>query len=256
MSKRSLNIQIYGFLVIGWIAGCMQPDAGPRSDAATRAPDSKTAAPTSTDDTDDAGPGDRPRVVDYTPQIRIDYSVPQVEVRGVVGLRRGALELFAYSRAPVPKEHETIVVLDAEPLRIHEALGLIGLAPGKPMQYFPETGEVRLPSGDPVDVFVRYSRDGEVFEDAAWDWMMDLAAEAPLTPRSWVFAGSQRTEDGRFAANVEGTVATVVNFTSALLALPADLSDVDSELWLGAKTEAIPPEGTAVTLILRPGTPQ
>lgn len=191
------------------------------------------------------------KVVDYGPGLKIDYRVPQVEIDSEVVLRKGALELFAYSRAQVPKEHESILRTNVSCERIYQALGLIGLTPGRPMRYDEKTKMVELPSGDPVDVFVRYEIDGKMREHSACDWMLDAAKKAPMAPTHWLFTGSRREEDGTFAANIEGTLVTVVDFPTSLLGLPASHSESDSQLWLLANTDAIPPVGASVTLILR-----
>lgn len=194
----------------------------------------------------------RPRIVNYKPGIRIDFRVPQVEIEGEVILRKGALELFAYSKAAVPKEHESIVLLSAPPLSIYEALGLIGLRPGKPPRYFPETGRTRSASGDRVDVLVRYEVDRKIVEVSACRWMLDMDRKEPMRYTHWLFTGSERTEDGAFAANIEGTAVTVVDFPSSLLALPMSHSESNDALWLVANTDVIPKIGTLVTLVLRP----
>ncbi len=206
-------------------------------------------APISDRETNEA---DGPRAVDFMPGIRIDYRVPQVEVEARVVLRQGPLELFAYCKAPVPKEHETILVIDGPAEAVYQALGLIGLTPGMPVRYSPETQTVLPATGDPVDVFVRTSRDGRRVEASACDWMLDAGTGEPMERTHWVFAGSRRLESGAFGANVEGTLVTVVDFDSAVLALAEAHSASDDQLWLTANTDAIPPVGTAVTLILRP----
>ena len=178
--------------------------------------------------------------------------MPQVEVQAHIILRRGELELFAYSKAPTPKEHETILLLQAKPESIYHALGLIGLRPGHPVSYDWKTQVTTPPAGDAVDVLVRYVTGGKQIETSACDWMLDLKRGRPMRRQHWLFAGSRRLEDGRFFANIDGTVVTVVNFDSALLTLPGLHSDSNAELWLAANTEAIPPIGTGVTLILRP----
>ncbi|MFQ5501191.1 MAG: YdjY domain-containing protein [Phycisphaerae bacterium] len=213
----------------------------------------RQARKTRTHQTDTQPP--QPRIVDFQPGIRIDYRIPQVEIEAEVILRTGQLELFAYSKAPTPKEHETILLLKSRPKSIYQALGLIGLIPGQPMAYDWNTQETRQPTGDPVDVRVRYKDKGSVTEVSACDWMFDLARQQPMRPTHWLFTGSRPWEDGRFAADVEGTTVTVVNFDTALLTLPSLHSDSDADLWLAANTEAIPPIGARVTLILRPAQP-
>ena len=193
-----------------------------------------------------------PQVVEFMPGIRIDYRVPQVEIEAEVILRRGALELFAYSKAAVPKEHETILLLDVSPEAIYQALGLIGLVPGRPMRYLPKTQTFLPPTGEPVDVLVRYASGGAFVEVSACDWMIDLETGRPMAGTHWLFAGSRRLDNGAFYADVEGTTVTVVDFDSALLALPGTHSSSDAQLWLGANTDVIPPMGAKVTLLLRP----
>ncbi len=193
-------------------------------------------------------------VIEYQPGLRIDYRRPQVEVEGEVILRSGELELFAYAKAPVPKEHESILLLRVRPEHIHQALGLIGLTPGNPVSFDWETKTITPASGDAVDVLVRYDHDGETTEHSACNWMYDQERDAPMRHTHWLFTGSRRDEQRRFAADVEGTVVTVVNFDTALLSLPEPKSDSDAALWLRAHTGAIPEKGTSVTLILRPAT--
>lgn len=193
-----------------------------------------------------------PRVVEFGPGIRIDYRTPQVEIDGEIILREGPVELFAYAKSSVPKEHESIVLLRSRPKRIYEALGLIGLVPGHTMRYDWETEKTRLPAGDPVEVLVRWQSADGMRTASVCDWMMNPRTGRPMTPRHWLFTGSERFDDGTFFADIEGTVVTVVDFPSAVLGLPESHSDSDADLWLIANTEAIPAEGTAVTLIVRP----
>ncbi len=193
-----------------------------------------------------------PRIVDFGEGLKINYIDRQVEVAGEVILRDGPLELFAYAKAAAPKEHESIVLVRSKPERVFMALGLIGATPGKPLRWFYETETLRPATGDPIEVLVRY-RDGKNEREVhATDWMLDAAARKPMPRTHWIFCGSERTESGEFAANMEGTLVTVVDFTTSLLSLPQQHSDADSELWLIANERAIPPLGTPVTLLLRP----
>jgi len=64
--------------------------------------------------------------------IQINWTRKQVEVEATVVLREGPLELLACS--PNTREHESILVIEARPLHIFKAMGLIGLQPGKPVR--------------------------------------------------------------------------------------------------------------------------
>jgi len=175
----------------------------------------------------DRGKGRR---VQFQPGVWIDWSVPQVEIAGQVVLRRGPLELLACS--PHTREHESIVRLNARPLHVFQALGLIGLEPGHPPYY-------DIAADRPVP---------------AEQWLLDRRTGKPPGRLPWVFAGSAFDGAGRFQADAEGTVITLVDFPSALVALAASHSESNALLWCEANSGKIPPVGTAVTVILRGAT--
>ena len=81
----------------------------------------------------------------YAPGVRIDWTRGVIELDARVVLREGLLELFACS--PRTREHESIFVVPAQPRRIYEALGLIGMEPGSPVRYDPERDKSDLELG-------------------------------------------------------------------------------------------------------------
>ena len=193
----------------------------------------------------------RPQMVDFQPGVRIDWARRQVEADATVILREGGIELFACS--PQTREHESIVRAEARPLHLFQALGLIGLSPGHPIRFNAETRELQPATGDPVEITIRYPRDGVRREEPIERWMKTAKTGKPVEALPWVFAGSLLLEDGSIAADFEGTLIAVVDFASALIALPELHSDRNEELWLEPEPAQIPPEQTRCTLIFRPG---
>ncbi len=224
-----------GFLNVGWAA---ESQPAPRDEAATRPAATSPAS-------------GRPAVVDFQPGIRIDWARPQVEVRATVILREGFLELLACS--PRIREHESIVRIEARPTHLFMALGLIGLTPGRPAWYEPDTGRSGPATGDSVEIDVRYAAPDGLRTVPLEDWTRPVDGTDPVDRLPWVFAGSIPSPDGAIAADVEGTVVAVVDFSTALIALPEHHSDRNEELWLAPRTEAIPPLGTECVLVFRPG---
>lgn len=193
------------------------------------------------------------RVAPYAPGVRIDWKTRRVEVDARVVLREGPLELFACS--PQTREHESIVVTTARPIRIFEALGLIGLSPGHPIRQEQGGGRWLPATGDPLRINVRWEDGGRLRTDDVGRWMRDPKSNAAVRTMNWVFAGSYRDPAGAFAADAEGTVVCLVDFTSALVALPELHSSDNEALWVEAYTERIPPVGTTVTLVFTPVDP-
>lgn len=196
-------------------------------------------------------PADAAKVLTVQPGVRIDWNRRVVEVDAVVILREGLLELLACS--PRIREHESILRIEARPLHVFQALGLIGLSPGRPASYDADTNESRPATGDRIEVLLRYqTADGEVTEPAE-RWLKRVDSTQPLDALPWVFAGSQVLEDGSFAADREGTVIAVVDFPSALIALAEVHSSSNDALWLEPRTVAIPAAGQRCVLLLQAG---
>ncbi len=185
----------------------------------------------------------------FAPGVRIDWQRRLVEVDVEVVLRDGALELLACS--PRTREHESILTVRARPMHVFQAMGLIGLKPGTPMRYDQGRDLQLAPTGEALDLQVSCGKGKEKRVGPVERWLLDVRRGRPPGKLNWVFAGSRTLHDGRFAADVDGTVVCVVDFGSALISLGA-LHSADTELlWLAANTEAIPPTGTPCTLLIR-----
>lgn len=183
--------------------------------------------------------------------VRIDWPKLTIEVDAEVVLRQGPLELFACS--PRTKEHESIISVPAKVMHIYQALGLVGLTPGKPLRFDEEAKRWEQPRGDGVELRVRYTDERGTHVVASEQWVTYAKSLNPTPPvvLDWIFAGSTNLPDGRLAADVDGTIACVVDFESALITLSSRHSADNEELWLTANTKEIPPRGTKCTLLIR-----
>lgn len=191
----------------------------------------------------------QPRIVQFQPGIRINWPQRQVEVDVTVILREGPIELFACS--PHRREHEAIVRIEALPTHLFQALGLIGLTPGQPAR-MDDQGEIIPASGDRVDVEIRYHGKNGILQEPIEFWMRPAEGPAPAGRLPWVFAGSIPLEHGKgIASDLEGTVVAVVDFPTALIAIPEHHTDRNEALWLRPNTEHIPPVGTTGQMIIR-----
>jgi hypothetical protein len=211
------------------------------------ATDHAFAQPASTPDARNPEPSE-PRRVQYAPFVLIDWAEKAVEVDAEVVLRAGPLELLACS--PHTREHESILRVPARPLRIFEAMGLVGLEPGAPASYDDSRQAWRPAYGSLLDIRIKWKAGTADREQPAHRWLFDVKKDAPVDSIDWVFAGSVES-GGRFGADIDGTVISVVDFSASLIALGASHSSDNEALWLRAHTEAIPPGGTKCVLVIR-----
>ena len=183
--------------------------------------------------------------------LEIDGKQRRVVVEAIVCLREGYLEQLMCRRRT--KEHEAILSADMDARDIHKALLLTGVEPGSVVKYEPK---FQPPKGPRIKVTLRYEEKATTVTVPAQEWVRDARTKKPLH-YDWVFAGSQLLESADageppvYAAN-SGDVICVSNFPDALLDLPINSPQDNSELVFEAFTEHIPPVETKVTVILEP----
>lgn len=185
---------------------------------------------------------------EFVSGLRMDWRRRRVEIDGKIVLREGPLELLACT--PQTREHESIIVVRPRAMEVFHALGLIGLTPGRPVQYDAERDRWLAPSGEALRLRIRYRQGGIDRTVPVEDWLIDTTTDRRPGPLTWVFAGSRTLGDGRFGADLDGTVVTLVDFDTALIAV-GGLHSADNELlWLRADSGAIPPAGRECTLLV------
>ena len=181
----------------------------------------------------------------------IDPQEKSVIIDGQISLREGMLEMFACTRNT--KEHESIVSANTKAYLVHAALLSLGAEPGKPVQFVPK---YRPPTGTEIEVSVRWIDErGKEQTARAQEWVKDIQTGKAMT-HPFVFAGSSFWTDEetgkRYYQAEGGDFICVSNFGTAMLDIPVESSQSNTELAFEAFTERIPPLGAPVRLILKP----
>ncbi len=194
-------------------------------------------------------PAPPPQARPFQPGVSIDWHQPAIYVQTHVVLRSGPLEFLACWPG---KEHESILRFAAAAEHIYLALGLIGVHPGHPPVWNEQTRTYDPPSGDLVDISVRWHAGSEPRTTSAFEWLREVEYERPPLPRPWYFAGSLRTHDERLSAGESGVGIALVDFPDSLIAYSRRFPSRYGALWAAAQTPAIPPLNTPVLLVIRP----
>ncbi|MGE0755494.1 MAG: YdjY domain-containing protein [Pirellulaceae bacterium] len=204
-------------------------------------------------------PGGTEGLGDFTALVRLsrDYDVwidtrrKVVVVDGNIALREGLLEMFACPKGT--KEHESIVAVNCNAQFVHAGLIAVGAEPGSPVAFAPE---YKAATGPVIDVWVLWKDErGQSQKVKAQEWILQTKTNKTME-YPWVFAGSAVTVDEQSGKKYYladgGDFICVSNFTSAMLDLPVESSQSNSDLSFRANTPRIPPLGTAVRLVLEP----
>jgi hypothetical protein len=174
-----------------------------------------------------------------------------VVVDGQVCLREGQLEMFACPRGT--KEHESVVSLNCQAQEVHAGLLAAGAKPGTTVRYDPE---YKPASGPIVDIYVLWKdSEGGKHQARAQDWVKDTKTHKAMT-HDWVFAGSgfwkdEETGQEHYKAN-GGDMVCVSNFPTAMLDLPIESSQANTDLMFEAFADRVPPRGTKVRVVFIP----
>ena len=180
--------------------------------------------------------------------IRVDVARREISVAGTVNPDVKTLEFIANGRDGL-RAYETAVTLDTDGVTFNTALLLIGLdrsrARNAPKNHF----DPAVADGDPVDVSVACPGH-ECQRMPAERLMYDIGTKRALSGGSWVYTGSTFLPDGRYLAQIDGTLISFVHDPASIIeyASGAGLNRYGSiilnpNLGLPAKT--------AVTVIIR-----
>ena len=183
--------------------------------------------------------------------IRLDKEKKLIEVDGKICLDEGALELFACMEGG--KEYETVIALQGDAWQLHLSLLLLGLKPGGGPQY---QGDPTMPFGDTAIIEVQWEANGKTVRKRAEDLMWDTKKDKTMDYVEWVFIGSKflkdETGNDYYAANRDKSVITV--YHDPLTVLDNPLSSGGDQTSYIVNKKLVPPKGTAVVMIIKPGT--
>lgn len=205
-----------------------------------------------------AGPAPATRPVRRVSPIALDLKKRTVSFSAEVCQREVMLE-FMICRTGT-KEHESILRSDVIPSHIHAGLLAMGLTRGKPARW--STGRDGVsrfgpPQGPELDITVEWTdKDGKKQNANAGDWLKGVGKKKLPGPKTWIFVGSDMQSDNTYAADVNGEIVSVSNFSSSLIDVPFESTskggegNVQAEYQANAK--AIPPIGTKVKVTIAP----
>jgi hypothetical protein len=179
-----------------------------------------------------------------------------VRIEAWVCLREGSYGLETLLCKTHSKEHESILVTDADGKMIHALLVAAGAEAGSPVRF----GPYKAPKGTPVRIWIEYAgKDGEVIRVPAQHWIMNAKTKKDMSEDHWVFAGSTLWPNPEgddkprvYAANGDGAYICVINVPTAILDVTSNTPTAPEARVYAPNTERIPKEETKVNVILEP----
>jgi len=199
----------------------------------------------------------------------------EVLVDARIATREGWLEQLVCKAGT--REHESLLAVAVQPSLIHAALLYVGAQPGTPGSWREEQGEdgawriaYTHPSGAPVEVLARVRGASGERDEPLCDWIRGVREEGGKLVEQrfpcdrFVFAGSHVRPNPpslgpgeHYIADYTGSIVGLVTFGDEMIAFREvipDRVDLAPAVWT-ADTARIPPEGSAVQLVIRAAKP-
>jgi outer membrane protein assembly factor BamB len=163
------------------------------------------------------------------------------------------VEVIATRPAPTgQKAHETVIAVAIKPSRVQEALGALGLVPGKPAK-----GQQGTAAGPALRLLLEFpGPNGRPRTIPIEKTLVDKRTGRPLPELVWHFTGSAMREpdpgqeDATFGADVTGTLIALFPVTDETVIQSSLTMVEESLLTLDTDKLVLPPEGTEGRLII------
>ncbi len=180
-------------------------------------------------------------------KVTVDQKKKEIQMEGKVNMHQGLVEYLAVAERG--KLHESVLILDIEPLHLQLGLLLLGLKYGRNLKY---QGDPNDPVGDPLEIFVEWTEDGKTKKVRGEDLVFNQQTEKPMRHTHWIFSGSLEVE-GVFIAQAERSLIATYHDPASIIDNPLPEGADDTILY--ANEKLVPPAGTAVTMTIRATKP-
>ena len=180
--------------------------------------------------------------------VTFDVNKRAVTTTGEVNIIGGDTIIEFFACGKLGKTHESIIMLDAEPIHIFLALGALEMAPGMNLTV---QGDPHEPKGDPAEIWVEWERGGETIRHRAEELVWNVIEEHPMGQTHWVFTGGRLIRQ-QFTAQLFHNIIAVYRDPDSIFNHP--LPGGKDDRTYRVNTDVMPPKSTKVKVIIRPLT--
>lgn len=218
-------------------------DSSDNSDSTTVTVYPKSTSPT---DTTLVKPKEISEGVYQVGNVVLDTNKKEVVIPGEINIATGDTTIEFFACGLLGPSHESILMLDTEPLSIFVALGLLELKPGMNLE---AQGDPRDPEGSDVQVWVEWKQGDKVVSKTARELVWNKFTKQPMEKTHWVFTGG-RIRTNQLTSQLTHNIIAVHRDPDSILnnPLPGGIDDRTYRV----NTDVVPPKGTKVKVIIRP----
>jgi len=177
----------------------------------------------------------------------LDKNSRKITMPGKVNMVSGIIEFLACNE--MGRTHESLLILDIEPIHLQLSLITLGLKPGHNLRY---QGDPRIPKGDEIKIWVEWEIAGKKEKHRAEELVLNRELKKPMQKTNWVFTGSRVVNNTFTAQRTKSIIATMRDPDSIINhPLQGGTNTVD---YYHANPDVLPPRGTEVEVTITPAS--
>ena len=178
--------------------------------------------------------------------VLLDTNKKEVVIPGEINIATGDTTIEFFACGLLGPSHESILMLNTEPVSIFVALGLLELKPGMNLEV---QGDPHDPEGSHVQVWVEWKQGDKVVSKIARELVWNKFTKQPMQKTHWVFTGG-RIRTNQLTSQLTHNIIAVHRDPDSILnhPLPGGIDDRTYRV----NTDVVPPKGTKVKVIIRP----
>ena len=177
--------------------------------------------------------------------VTVDVNKHEVVMNGEINLISPETILEFFAVGELGKTHESLIMLDAEPIHIQLALLRLNLNPGMNLTV---EGDPHLPKGDPVELWVEWERGEQIIRHRAEELVWNAMTKQPMQQTHWVFTGG-RFRGNQFTTQLFHNIIAVYRDPDSIFNHP--LPGGTDDRTYRVNTDIVPPKATPVRIIAR-----
>ncbi len=176
----------------------------------------------------------------------LNTNAKEITIPGEINISTDDTIIEFFACGTLGKSHESILILDAEPIHLFIALGLLDLEPGRNLNV---QGDPHEPKGSKVQIWVEWNRGNDVASHNARELVWNAITGQPMQKTHWIFTGG-RLINNQLTSQLYHNLIAVYRDPDSLINNPLPGGTDDSTYRVN--TDVIPPKGTKVKVKIRP----
>lgn len=177
-----------------------------------------------------------------------DVNKREITLAGEINIINGDTIIEYFACGKLGKTHESVLMLDSEPIHIFLALGAgLGMNPGMNLSV---EGNPYTPRGDRAEIWVEWQQGEEVVRRRAEDLLWNAMEGRPMQRTNWVFNGGRLINNTHFTPQVYHNIIAVYRDLDSIF--NHTLSGGTDDRTYRVNGDVIPAKGTEVKVIIHP----